>query len=247
MVPLPLPLLQRALIGSATPRSLVGVFHGLGDSMQTLRPAAEAWSRALPHAAFVLYQAPSRDYFGRQLKGGEFSGDWFAEGSTRAFAVGESDEQHYAATISDRVDHVSAELDAELRRFGLSDDRMALAGFSQGAALSLYTGLRRGCAGALALGGPCQDVATREALLPAAPSESDCRICAVVGDADPYADHAAIAASLARFGGGGGGREREHDGVQVVPGLEHEVGEQSIALGLAFLADLKLDAAEDER
>ena len=88
----------------------------------------------MPHAAFVLFQAPDRDCFGRELKDGAFSGDWYAEGSTRACVAGESNEAHYAATISDRVDHVSAELDAQLAHFGLPNDRLALAGFSQGLA-----------------------------------------------------------------------------------------------------------------
>ena len=235
----PLPRLERLILGAAAPRSLIAIFHGLGDNMQTLRPVAERWSQSLPHAAFVLFQAPSRDYFGRELKDGAFSGDWFAPGSTRTAALGETAEEHYASTISDRVDHVSTELDAQLQRFGLANQHLALAGFSQGAALSLYTGLRRGCAGALALGGPCQDAATREALLP---RTSACRVCAVVGDADPFAPHAEIAASLSRFAAR---QDGEHEGgvMKVVPGLAHEVGEPSVALGLAFLAGLKLDAA----
>ena len=93
------------------------------------------------------------------------------------------------------------------------------------------------CAGALALGGPCQLPATREALLPAS-SSSACRVCVVVGDADPYAPHAELAASLARFRSAAGGA---HDGVKVVAGLEHEVGERSVALGLAFLRGLGLE------
>ena len=66
-------------------------------------------------------------------------------------------------------------------------------------------------------------------------------VAAVVGDADPFAPHAEIAASLGRFAA----QDGEHEGgvMKVVPGLAHEVGEPSVALGLAFLAGLKLDAA----
>ena len=130
-------------------------------------------------------------------------------------------------TISDRCDHVSAELDRHLASLGLSDDRLILAGFSQGAAVSAYTGLRRRCLGVLPLGGPCPP---RPSLLP--DGNDVTRVCAIVGDCDHCAPHEEIREAFDRFPGA---HVDASAGVHVIPGHDHSVGEASIALGLAFL------------
>ena len=212
------------------PTALVALFHGLGDNCTTLRPVAERWLAALPSVAFLLLEAPDRDYFARELLSGAWSGDRYREQRPRA--AGESDEQHYTATISDRCDHVSGVLDDHLVSLGVGNERLVLAGFSQGSALAAYTGLRRRCLGVLALGGPCPP---RERLLP---DNSVTRVCCVVGDADPYAPHAALAAALAKYP-----PRSPAEGVHVVQGMEHEVTETSVAKGLAFLSSLLRDTA----
>jgi predicted esterase len=126
------------------------------------------------------------------------------------------------------VDHVSRELDGHLKVLGLENDRMVLAGFSQGSALAAYTGLRRQCLGVLAMGGPCPP---RLALLPAAATQSTAvysatcvqsqdsrrrnnrstsaqasvqtrlptRVCLVVGDEDPYAPYQQLQAAFSPY------------------------------------------------
>ena len=112
----------------------------------------------------------------------------------------------------------------------------ALLLFVQGAALSTYTGLRRGCLGALALGGPCPP---RRALLPADDDTGVAtRVCVVVGDADPYAPHKELEACFGSYS-----RHGRFDGVHVVKGMGHVVSEDSIVTGLAFLSSLLHEGA----
>ena len=216
-------MLKHMMLGPARPKSLVAVFHGLGDGMHTMRPLAERWQAALPSTAFLLLQAPDRDYFQRVMLSGEWSGDWFSD-KLRPAAAGETAEQAYVQTISMRCDHVNRELDGHLNQLGLGNEHLVYAGFSQGAALSAYAGLRRRCLGVLPLGGPCPP---RPALLP----ENDLtRVCVVVGDKDPFAPYTLLEENFARYR-----CEGETDGVHTVKGLEHELSEASIVIGEAFL------------
>ena len=154
------PPLVYARLGPARPTALVALFHGLGGGLDELRPMAERWLDALPDVGFLLLQAPDRDYYARELKSGAFSGDWFRYPQLRsAFTNDDEGLRQYNSMavefISARVDHVSSELDTHLTACGVDNRRLILAGFSQGAAICTYTGLRRGCLGVLPLGGPC--------------------------------------------------------------------------------------------
>ena len=88
----------------------------------------------MQHTAFLLLEAPDRDYFERTLLDGSFSGDWFRPARPRR--PDETAEQLYTATISSRVDHVSAELDRHLEALQLGNRELVLAGFSQGSAIA---------------------------------------------------------------------------------------------------------------
>ena len=88
---------------------------------------------------------------------------------------------------------------------------------------------------AVARGDRVLEVPPRERLLP---DNSVTRVCCVVGDADPYAPHAALAAALAKYP-----PRSPAEGVHVVQGMEHEVTETSVAKGLAFLSSLLRDTA----
>ena len=235
--------LKHHLMGPPQPAALVALFHGLGGSLSELRPAAERWAAALPRTAFLFLQAPDRDYFERELKSGAFSGDWYKFPLLRsAYGDNAKAEAAYARMvhrcINERCEHVSAELDRHLAELSLGNDRLMLAGFSQGAAISAYTGLRRRCLGILPLGGPCPP---RPALMP---SNDVTRVCAIVGDADHCAPHEEIRASFSKYPGA---RMDSSTGVHVIPNQEHVVSEASIALGLAFLRGCLRAAKVKER
>ena len=69
-------------------------------------------------------------------------------------------------------------------------------------------------------------------------TQRDAGLLRGVGDADPYAPHAALAAALAKYP-----PRSPAEGVHVVQGMEHEVTETSVAKGLAFLSSLLRDTA----
>ena len=162
-----LPRLRHRLLraSDAQPSRLVVLFHGLGGNLGELAPLAERWLSSLPSTGFLLLEAPDRDYHERTLLSGEFSGDWYKFPRLRSeFGADEhAYESMVEQCISDRCDHVNLEADQHANALGLGNDRMIMAGFSQGAALSAYAGLRRRCLGVLPMGGPCPP---RERLLP---------------------------------------------------------------------------------
>jgi len=110
-------------------RQLVVLCHGVGADGHDLIDLAPQWARALPDAVFVAPDAPERydsAPMGRQ---------WFSL-------------QDRTPTVLDAAARRSAPallayIDAELARAGLPADAVALMGFSQGAMMVLYAGLRR--------------------------------------------------------------------------------------------------------
>jgi phospholipase/carboxylesterase len=114
--------------GSA-PRQLVVLCHGVGADGDDLIGLAPAFGPVLPHAAFAAPDAPEpydEAPFGRQ---------WWSlrDRNPALMAAG-------AAAARPTLD---AFIDAELARLGLPTDAYALLGFSQGAMMVLYAGLRR--------------------------------------------------------------------------------------------------------
>ncbi len=113
----------------AEPKQLVVLCHGLGADAFDLIDLAPAWSHACPDAIFASVHAPFKhdSGFGRQ---------WW-DVVDRTAAVIE-------AGVRTAAPYLDGFLDAELSRLGLID--YAIMGFSQGAMISLFTGLRRAAA-----------------------------------------------------------------------------------------------------
>jgi phospholipase/carboxylesterase len=109
-------------------RQLMVVCHGLGADGHDLIDLAPSWGHALPDAAFVAPDAPFQhdSGMGRQ---------WWSVADRTPSVMAEGVRR--AAPYLDRF------IDAELGRLGLAEDAYALAGFSQGAMIALFTGLRR--------------------------------------------------------------------------------------------------------
>lgn len=222
--------LKRLLINPAsagTPSRLIAMFHGLGGNRYEQHATCQRWSNALPSTAFLLLEAPDRDYHARELLSGAFSGDWYPFPGLRS-EYGE-DEEAYTAMVTQCISaackRVSTELDSHLASIGLGNDQLVLAGFSQGAAISAYTGLHRRCLGVLPFGGPCPP---RPALLP---DHNDTRVCVVVGDRDHCVAYDELQREFAKYRRA----DPATDGVHVIPGQGHTVSETSEAIGLAFL------------
>lgn len=112
----------------AKPRQLVVLSHGLGADAFDLIDLAPSWQHACPDALFASVHAPflHDSGFGRQ---------WWSV-ADRSPAVVEAGARSAAA-------YLHGFIDAELLRIGLPSEAYAMMGFSQGAMISLFTGLRR--------------------------------------------------------------------------------------------------------
>lgn len=170
--------------GKAT--SLVVICHGVGADGSQIEVFVDALAPDLPGVAFLAPHAPDPfEHFplGRQ---------WFSL-SDRTPAI----LQAGAARAAPLLD---ATIDAECARLGLSPGRVILAGFSQGAMMALYTGLRRRPAplAILAYSGALLDTPELEHALSGRPP-----ILLVHGEADevvPFARGPEAAAALRRLG-----------------------------------------------
>jgi phospholipase/carboxylesterase len=121
------------------PRQLVVFLHGYGADGNDLIALGQQWQSLLPDAAFVAPHAPqacAQAPVGRQ---------WFALDLR-------SDEELWRG-VNQAGPVLDAFLDAELARYGLGADRLALVGFSQGTMLALHVGLRRRLAGIVGYSG----------------------------------------------------------------------------------------------
>jgi phospholipase/carboxylesterase len=123
---------------SGQARQLVVLLHGYGADGNDLIDLGREWQDILPDAAFVAPHAPepcAQAPIGRQ---------WFG------LTVRDPNERwrgvNAAAPVLDRF------LDAELSRHEVTDDSLALVGFSQGTMMALHVGLRRRAAPAALVG-----------------------------------------------------------------------------------------------
>ncbi len=110
------------------PRKLVVLLHGLGADGFDLIDLAPDWGKAVPEALFIAPHAPEPcdlAPYGRQ---------WFS--------VGDRTPARMEAGVRAAVQGLATGLTADLAALGLAPSDMALMGFSQGAMMALFTGLR---------------------------------------------------------------------------------------------------------
>lgn len=134
---------RRAPPAGRTVRRLVVLLHGYGADGNDLIELAPHLAAALPDTAFVAPDAPD------PVPGMPFGRQWFSLSRYDPEML-RRDPQRAPDVYREMqlgAERASAALqsflDAELARHGLTDDRMALVGFSQGTMMSLQVGLRR--------------------------------------------------------------------------------------------------------
>lgn len=112
----------------APPKQLVVLCHGLGADSHDLIDLGSAWQHACPDAIFASVDAPfSHDSgFGRQ---------WWSVADRSPTVV--------EAGVRTAAPYLHAYIDSELTRLSLPANAYAIMGFSQGAMMALFTGLRR--------------------------------------------------------------------------------------------------------
>jgi len=119
------------LIGAHT--ATMVFMHGLGDTSLGWRDQAEEWATRLPHVKFVLPSAPVQRV---TMNGGMSMPSWYD-------IIGLSErENEECPGIEESQKLVTSLIRKEISEFKISPSRIVLGGFSQGAALSLWTALQ---------------------------------------------------------------------------------------------------------
>lgn len=108
------------------------LMHGLGDSSDGFADVAQMWSSAMPHVKVILPTASSRPV---TLNGGMRMPAWYD-------IVGLDERSgELCEGIEESVSTIREIINNEIQS-GLPASRIILSGFSQGGALSLFTGLQ---------------------------------------------------------------------------------------------------------
>ncbi|QJP16187.1 phospholipase [Starkeya sp. ORNL1] len=203
------------------PNALVVLLHGYGADGRDLIDLGKVWAPLLPEAAFVSPHAPEPCAVapvGRQ---------WFG--------YVERDDRERWIGVQAAEAALSGFLDAELARLGLSDDRMALVGFSQGTMMALHVGLRRPrrCAGILGYSGIHVRPSEREQEVTAARIASRPPVLLIHGDEDEVVAPGYLPRAVASLAAQGITAESF-----LLPGLGHGIDQAGLERGGAFLAKI---------
>ena len=191
--------------GAAT--HLVVLCHGYGADGNDLIGLAPHWQRLMPTVSFV---APKPCAAGPGYQ-------WFPISQLEARAMQKGVESA-AATLD-------SFLDAELARANLSNERLALVGFSQGTMMSLHVGLKRKLAAIVGYSG----------LLAAAPTggvSPPPSVLLIHGDSDPMIPANFLFESVTTLGRAGVAVQWH-----ISPNTPHAIDGSGLALGGQFLSD----------
>ncbi|KAG7352679.1 carboxylesterase [Nitzschia inconspicua] len=112
---------------------LIVICHGLGDTGEGFADVAEQFASQMPHLKFVLPTAPTQPV---TMNMGMPMPSWYD-----IVGLDERSNENCKG-IEQSQDRIKAILQKEHEETGLPYSRMLLAGFSQGGALSLFTGLQ---------------------------------------------------------------------------------------------------------
>jgi phospholipase/carboxylesterase len=114
---------------TAAPKSMVILLHGYGANGQDLLDLGTEWQTALPDTVFISPDAPD------PCEMSPVGYQWFSLSDWSPLSL--------SAGATRAAPWVNTFIDEQLARYNLSEDRLALVGFSQGTMMALYAGLRR--------------------------------------------------------------------------------------------------------
>lgn len=202
---------------SGKAKQLVMFLHGYGANGADLLSLGEEWAEALPDAAFVSPNAP-------EICEAYAAGyQWF---SIRAIDEKVFERERQIEKVTPILD---AFIDAQLQHWGVGENRLVVAGFSQGAMMAMYTMPRRKipCAGILAYSGLLIDAAGLKA-----PGIVKMPVLAIHGDSDEIVPPEHLRAVQSGFSGAG----FEVEAV-LRPGLGHGIDHFGLMRGVQFIKE----------
>ncbi len=203
-------------------KQLIVLLHGYGADGQDLFPLHRLWQPILPHAVFIAPNAPepcALNPMGYQ---------WFdldvanlqtnIENAQRGAPLNGMEELLQGARAASPV--LNRFLDDELASYGLPGSQLALIGFSQGAKMALYTGLRRD-PGPAAIIGYSGSLPGADRL--AAEIKSRPQVLLAHGEADPIVPFAAMEQAASALKAAGVPVK-----TMAEPGLGHAISEAAL-------------------
>jgi phospholipase/carboxylesterase len=203
-----------APVRGGKPDSLVIFLHGYGSNGADLISLAPYWAQMLPGAAFV---SPNAIEPAPMAPGGY---QWFPISNLDPLLMEQGAKQ--AAHSVDRF------IDRELEKYGLTPDRVALVGFSQGTMMALHVGLRREkqIAGILGFSGVLVGARSLKEQMRSKPP-----VLLIHGDRDPTIPIPAMFDSAEALAAADHGAQWH-----ISYGAAHSIGPDGLELGGAFLA-----------
>jgi len=195
------------------PKQLVIFLHGLGADGEDLIGLAPMFAEALPDAAFISPHAP-------------FACDMAPYGY-QWFSLRDWSPASMLAGAKGTAPVLNACIDAMMKQFGLTEQQVALVGFSQGCMMALYVALRRAkpLAGILGYSGALVGGEVLAAEIKAKPE-----ICLVHGDEDPVVPYHALGMAESALKSAAVPME-----AHTRPGLMHGIDPEGIEIGKRFL------------
>lgn len=204
--------------GKAT--GTVFIMHGLGDSAEGWIDTAAELSSEFPYVKFILPTAPVRPI---TINGGMSSNGWYD-----ITTLGGDRSIEKAAGIEESCTRIEGFMAREIEA-GVPASRILLAGFSQGAAMSLYTGLN--------YPGTLAGIAAMSGYIPnpggitAPPAALETPVLILHGTADAVVPLLAGVDALERVKAMGA----KHTRMETFRGLQHSVNMAELRMLKAFL------------
>ena len=196
------------------PKSLVIFLHGYGSNGEDLIDLAPYWQAALPDTLFLAPDAP------QPCPGVPYGRQWWPLTSLTPEAR--------AAGVRVSAPALNAYIDGQLQAHGLTEENLALVGFSQGTMMELHVGPRRArtLAGIVGFSGMLADPDALAAEVMTKPP-----ILLVHGDVDEVLPVSALDQASSRL------QALDFDvAAHVSPGLGHSIDDTGLRLGGRFLA-----------